>query len=270
MVVRLTSSIDEPAEYRIEVHQRDLDFDHVIYVKEGPEIIDRGVITGGYRFDTEFHIKDPNGVPWAHQVTVDWSRGEFPVTKILLGAEQLTVKELSSGEVEKIHSSAPTALPTSHGRGDTQAFDQSSSGPLAEDAYYRESAARLKTIIPLHNKLSNEFCKWLDSEHGVLAVQERQRVDIRFNLHDCEVLAELKICYGVGTTKSIREALGQLLEYNHYPARRTADEWLIVLDDEPSQADRGFIDCLRKERSLPLTIGWRKRSGFSFHPKWPT
>src|SRR5690242_19761401 len=35
MVVRLQSQISDPMEYRIEVHQRDLDFDHVIYVKEG-------------------------------------------------------------------------------------------------------------------------------------------------------------------------------------------------------------------------------------------
>ena len=35
MVVRLRSQISEPAEYRIEVHQRDLDFDHVVYVKDG-------------------------------------------------------------------------------------------------------------------------------------------------------------------------------------------------------------------------------------------
>jgi hypothetical protein len=35
MVVRLQSQISEPAEYRIEVHQHDLDFDHVIYVKDG-------------------------------------------------------------------------------------------------------------------------------------------------------------------------------------------------------------------------------------------
>src|SRR5579864_2745371 len=35
MIVRLDSQISEPAEYRIEVHQRDLDFDHVVYVKEG-------------------------------------------------------------------------------------------------------------------------------------------------------------------------------------------------------------------------------------------
>jgi len=35
MVVRLDSQLDEAAEYRIEVHQRDMDFDHVIYVKDG-------------------------------------------------------------------------------------------------------------------------------------------------------------------------------------------------------------------------------------------
>lgn len=35
MVVRLESQIGDPAEYRIEIHQRDLDFDHVIYVKDG-------------------------------------------------------------------------------------------------------------------------------------------------------------------------------------------------------------------------------------------
>jgi hypothetical protein len=35
MIVRLHSTIAEPAEYRIEVHQRDLDFDHVVYVKSG-------------------------------------------------------------------------------------------------------------------------------------------------------------------------------------------------------------------------------------------
>jgi len=35
LVVRLDSQIDDTAEYRIEIHQRDLDFDHVIYVKDG-------------------------------------------------------------------------------------------------------------------------------------------------------------------------------------------------------------------------------------------
>ena len=117
--------------------------------------------------------------------------------------------------------------------------------PLAEDAYYRESTAKLKIIVPRHNALSNDFCKWLKKQHCVDAIQERQRVDVRFDLKNKKVLAELKVSYGVGTTKSIREALGQLLEYNYYPGRRAADAWLNFLDDEPSDQDRQFVELLR-------------------------
>jgi hypothetical protein len=127
----------------------------------------------------------------------------------------------------------------------------------------------LKFIVPRHKKLSNDFCKWLESEHKTKATQEQQRVDIRFSLKGAAMLAELKICFGVGTTRSIREALGQLLEYNHYPPRKVADDWLIVLDEEPSEADRRYILTLRDKRSMPVTIGWQTSEGFLFYPKWP-
>jgi len=35
LVIRLESQISEPAEYAVEIHERDLDFDHVIYTKSG-------------------------------------------------------------------------------------------------------------------------------------------------------------------------------------------------------------------------------------------
>ena len=127
----------------------------------------------------------------------------------------------------------------------------------------------MKVIVPLHNKLSNDFCRWLEKEHKVKAAQEQQRVDIRFNLRNVSTLAELKVCFGVGTTRSIREAHGQLLEYNHYPLRHTTDAWLIILDDKPSELDRQYIDVLRSKRSMPITIGWRNSAEFFFHPKWP-
>lgn len=108
---------------------------------------------------------------------------------------------------------------------------------LLEESYYRDSPARLKIIIPKHKKLSNSFRDWLDSAHRIRSLREQQWVDLRFRLHDRAVIAELKICDGIGTKKSIREALGQLLEYNHYPERTQAKSWLIVIDDEPTQAD---------------------------------
>jgi hypothetical protein len=73
----------------------------VIYVKEGPQIVGRGVVRGSYRFDSRFRLIDYYGSAWAHQVPVRWDRN-FPVVEILLGAEPLTVKKLSANDVRKI------------------------------------------------------------------------------------------------------------------------------------------------------------------------
>jgi hypothetical protein len=74
----------------------------IIYVKQGPKIVSKGVVKGSYKFDTKFRLIVPsNGVPWAHQVPVEWV-SNFPEIKILLGSEPLTVKKLSPGDVQKL------------------------------------------------------------------------------------------------------------------------------------------------------------------------
>lgn len=138
---------------------------------------------------------------------------------------------------------------------------------LVEDGYYRESASKLKIIIPKHNKLSNEFSAWLLGK-GVSARQEENYIDILFEVDGVEYIAELKIVYGVGATKAIREAIGQLLEYNYYPGRMKKSEWMIVLDQQPSQSDREYMSSLIEERQLPLRLGWQVEGGFEFFPKW--
>jgi hypothetical protein len=240
----------------------------IIYVKQGPKIVGKGIIQGtpnqrAYQFDSRFQIIDSNGVPWAHQVPVDWS-GHFSQTDILLGSEQYTVKELSEQEVARIEQVAARTATQSISQVPTRQAEL-----LSEEVYYRETPAMRKVITPRHNGLSNEFRCWLARQFRINAVQEKEQIDIRFNWKKQSVLVELKICLGVGTTKSIREALGQVLEYNHYPERNPAENWLIVLDEEPSSSDKYFIEKLRTERLLPLFIGWRTSSGFSFHPSWP-
>jgi hypothetical protein len=242
----------------------------VIYVKQGPKIIDKGIVKGpgkgnAYYFDSGFRLREPSGTPWAHQVAVDWST-DFPEIRMLLGGEQVTVKELSPDEVTKVEE----AVGALQGKNRNIATsERAGMEGLIEDAYYRESPARLKVIVPRHNKLSNRFVKWLKAEWQVVAVQEQGRIDIFFKLKGKNCLAELKICFGVGPTKSIREALGQLLEYNHYPGRPTADVWLIVLDEEPATDDFDFIENLREKRSLPIVIGWHDNDNFEFTPSWP-
>lgn len=161
-----------------------------------------------------------------------------------------------------------TYLTTPFKRAELRSAKQSSEqiSSLCEDGYYRETDANLKVVIPRHNQLSNEFCAWLKKQHKITAIQEKQRVDIKYTYDGRSVLAELKVCYGVGTTKAIREALGQLLEYNHYPERIKADLWIIILDLQATDADCRFIDALRDLWKLPITLGWKIKSGFSFHP----
>jgi len=72
---------------------------HIIYVKRGPEIIGKGVVTGDYKFDSSNRLKSPDGFPWPHQVPVNWE-SNFPAARILLGSELLTVKELSTDKLK--------------------------------------------------------------------------------------------------------------------------------------------------------------------------
>jgi hypothetical protein len=237
-----------------------------IYVKEGPKTVGKGTIQGphnqrAYQFDSRFQITDPQGVPWAHQVPVDWS-GNFPQIEMLLGSEQYTVKVLSEQEVAQIERAAERKQSVFQAPARRAEL-------LSEEVYYRETPAMRKVIIPRHNELSNEFRCWLARQFRINAVQEKEQVDVRFSWKEQAVLVELKVCLGVGTTKSIREALGQVLEYNHYPKRKPTEHWLIVLDEEPSSSDKYFIEKLRTERLLPLFIGWRTSGGFLFHPSWP-
>ncbi len=112
---------------------------------------------------------------------------------------------------------------------------------LAEDAYYRESSKNLRLIVKRHNKLSNQFATWLRRSGYLEVVQEQNCVDIVFEKDNKIHRAELKVCYGTGSTKAIREALGQLLEYNYYPGRTLASQWVIVLDEKATDDDVNIL-----------------------------
>ncbi len=77
----------------------------VIYVKQGPKIVGKGVVCGrrarAYKFDSRFRLKHPNDRSWSHQVPVKWM-SDFPEVRIFLGSESLTVKELSADKLKRL------------------------------------------------------------------------------------------------------------------------------------------------------------------------
>ncbi len=136
--------------------------------------------------------------------------------------------------------------------------------PLATNGYPRATKKTLKIIIPRHNKLSEELRKWLTKSGYRVLGREKNRVDILFQKGNQFYRAELKVCSGLGSTQGIREAIGQLLEYNYYPGRSAADSWVIVLDRRPRNEDINYIRTLKRQHNLPLSLGWRERADFKF------
>lgn len=72
----------------------------VIYVKQGPQIVGKGIVRGSYQFDYKRRLVDPYRNVWAHQVPVDWESDFEP--DILLGAEPTTVLELSGERLRNL------------------------------------------------------------------------------------------------------------------------------------------------------------------------
>jgi len=80
----------------------------VIYVKQGTQIIGRGTVRGSYKFDRASRIIDEAGLVWPHQVPVSWERGFTPV-HLVLGADQLTVLELSGDRLRRLQAAVRAA-----------------------------------------------------------------------------------------------------------------------------------------------------------------
>ncbi|HXB62530.1 MAG TPA: hypothetical protein VNU94_06740 [Acidobacteriaceae bacterium] len=201
-----------------------------------------------YRFNSVDPIVEPGNleIAWRHEVPVKWDPDFVPFTYVD-GAPRITVMHFDP-------SWAPHSL-------QVEPSDVSEDF-LDDTAYRRETPASDRNIKRLHATLSNRFRAWLNNSHGIAAQQEKRRVDVGFSHNGKTHRAELKICYGGETRASIREALGQIFEYNLYPPRTSADSWLIVLDTKPSTEDIAYLEALRQQFQLPLSLVWATDNGF--------
>jgi hypothetical protein len=80
----------------------DVEVGDVIYVKQGPMIVGKGVVTGPYHFDRRNRITDRKGVPWQHQRPVEWDPA-FPSVRVVIGLQQVvTVVPLTPDDVNMV------------------------------------------------------------------------------------------------------------------------------------------------------------------------
>ena len=83
------------------------------------------------------------------------------------------------------------------------------------------------------------------------------------------VCVELKTEADGDVKTQIRSAIGQLFEYNYYPGREIADQWIIGTDTKPRRKDLEFIDNLREVLQTELYLIWQSKTGFKSYPNWP-
>lgn len=228
------------------------------YVSAPPDSI-------AYRFDLHSPIQPKDSPRWCHLIDVDWDSTFTPFRYSSPRAPMQTVLELNPGEVNQYDRSSSQQGHRDSGLSD----EQIEQALLAEDAYSRYTPAAIRTITRKHVALSNCFCKWLRSSFGLAVKQEARQIDAVFKTKNATFLVEFKIAYQGDTRRAIREAMGQLLEYNHYPPRTECDHWFLILDEEPNQEDIAFIRILMNRYSLPLNLGWKQDSGFVFMDRLP-
>ena len=102
-----------------------------------------------------------------------------------------------------------------------------------------------------HNQLSNELVTYLKNNGYSLVVTDENFVDIKAVDANGKVLFfELKTATTVKS--AIRQALGQLLEYNHYPNCSNADKLIIVTVSEASKEDMQYLMALRCVYKIPV------------------
>ncbi len=80
----------------------------IIYAKQGPFIVGRGVITSRYQYDP--NIMKGSEARWEHYVRVGWEK-DFEPVPILLGAERITILPLSKEKVRLLKAAIADRLP---------------------------------------------------------------------------------------------------------------------------------------------------------------
>lgn len=107
------SAVDEPDWPRLSSPQKtnlrrflnEMSEGDIIYVKQGPKIVGKGIVESPYFVDKVNRIRDHNA-PWQHQRRVRWS-DDFPEITIQIGKPQITtLVRLSDDDVKRVEQMA--------------------------------------------------------------------------------------------------------------------------------------------------------------------
>ena len=123
--------------------------------------------------------------------------------------------------------------------------------PRRSEREQTRAAQEASTVDPKHVRMQNRLYEYLCGLYDSSKVHyEKNFVDISIDGPDGGTYFEIKTD---GTVKHcVREAIGQLLEYAHYPDCARSNELVVVGDAPPSESDRSYLAFLREQYDLPI------------------
>ena len=113
------------------------------------------------------------------------------------------------------------------------------------------AAIKGTTYTPTHTRLQNRLYENLVDTYGKGNIgYEDGFVDLKIISDASTTFIEIKTEYSV--KGCIRNALGQLLEYAHYPNQENANKFLVIGSVSPNESDISYVQYLRKHYNFPI------------------
>ncbi len=116
----------------------------------------------------------------------------------------------------------------------------------------RDRSAQTGTKVdPFHNRMQNSLFEHLNDAFGKGNVgYENQFVDLVVRTKNQTVYYEIKT--ESTAKKCVRLAIGQLLEYAHFPNEHRAEKLIVVGESLPTTEDIQYLEHLRTTYNLPI------------------
>lgn len=140
--------------------------------------------------------------------------------------------------------------------------DEDGTVKVLDTSCYTKTTEKGEILIdPIHKKIQNAVFALLQNEYAYRDLEKKidksdgQRVDLKGiykETGECHFF-EIKTD---SAKKSIREALGQILEYAHYPNMKRATKLFIIGPQKPDDKDKAYMKFIRKTYDIPIWFRW--------------
>ena len=94
-----------PHHYSMDKFVHEMKRGDVIYVKQGPQIVGKGIVQRKYQFVANSTIRHSPKRPWQHQLKVRWDDAFSPVTYQLGDQQRYTIRELTDEDTRRFETS---------------------------------------------------------------------------------------------------------------------------------------------------------------------